>query len=440
VASIFKRGGRKGRGGYYVAYYERPGLRKTVYAGTDRAGAEALARKLETDAMLRRKGVIDPTADRLAAEEVKPLGEHVRDFVATLAASGATATYVALADGHIRRCIEALGASRLSHLTPSAVQRAVGDLVTGGLSHRTGNAHLQSVKGFARWAWLDGRTRVHLLASVKGYNVEEDRRRVRRALSDPEIGRLLRAAYEGPDVLGLNGPARTMLYGLALGTGLRLNELRTLTPASFALDTTPPTVTVAAGYSKRRRRDVQPLPVGLADSLGVWLAEKPAGRPLWGKLYRGAELLRADLAAAGIAEVTPEGVCDFHSLRHCYITRLVRSGVNVKLAQSLARHSDPKLTLGVYTHVDLEDKATALGMVPALGAPSAGGTALQAALALPNASSGGKVCPSEGQESEIGTSGSDLATSPQIAQSPAYTDGGGGRIRTDDLRIMDPLL
>ena len=441
MASIFKRGGRKGKGGYYVSWYERPGLRRTRYAGTDRAGAEALARKLETDSMLRREGVIDPTADRLAAEEVKPLGEHVRDFVATLAASGATAGHVVKAETHIRRIIEAIGASRFSHLTPSAVQRAVGDLVMGGLSHRTGNAHLTSVKSFARWAWLDGRMRTHLLASLKSYNVEEDRKLVRRALSDVEIGKLLRAAYEGADVLGLSGPDRTMLFATAVGTGLRLNELRTLTSASFALDGTPPTVTVAAGYSKRRRKDVQPLPAGLAAILIPWLSGKPAGRPPWGKLRRGAELLRADLATAGIAEETPEGVCDFHSLRHTYISRLVRSGVNVKLAQSLARHSTPTLTLGVYAHVDTQDKATALAMVPALDAPRFS-TALQTAHGPQNVLTDGKMCPTEGQEIEVGASGSGIRKVARIAESPAYNalvpEGGVEPPRPCGYGILNP--
>ena len=36
-------------------------------------------------------------------------------------------------------------------------------------------------------------------------------------------------------------------------TGLRADELASLTPASFDLKTDPPTITIAAGYSKHRR-------------------------------------------------------------------------------------------------------------------------------------------------------------------------------------------
>jgi len=38
-------------------------------------------------------------------------------------------------------------------------------------------------------------------------------------------------------------------------------------------------------------------------------------------------------------------VADFHALRHTYVSRLVRSGANAKVAQNLARHSTPTLTL-----------------------------------------------------------------------------------------------
>jgi len=47
-------------------------------------------------------------------------------------------------------------------------------------------------------------------------------------------------------------------------------------------------------------------------------------------------------------------------LRHTYISNIMRSGASVKVCQELARHSDPKLTLGVYTHLQAHDKTAAL--------------------------------------------------------------------------------
>jgi integrase len=56
---------------------------------------------------------------------------------------------------------------------------------------------------------------------------------------------------------------------------------------------------------------------------------------------------------------------DFHSLRHLFITRLSQAGISPKMAQTLARHSDIRLTLGLYTHVELADQTAAIAALPA---------------------------------------------------------------------------
>ena len=61
---------------------------------------------------------------------------------------------------------------------------------------------------------------------------------------------------------------------------------------------------------------------------------------------------------------------DFHSNRHLFITSLERAGLSPKMAQTLARHSDVRLTLGVYTHVGLHDQTVAIA---SLLPPLAGG-------------------------------------------------------------------
>ncbi len=105
-----------------------------------------------------------------------------------------------------------------------------------------------------------------------------------------------------------------------------------------------------------------------------------------------AKMLRADLAAARdewldeapnaeeraererstyLAAVDELGrVVDFHGLRHSFITALARSGVHPKVMQTLARHSDPKLTLGRYSHTELDEQHDAIGMLPSLSSPS----------------------------------------------------------------------
>jgi hypothetical protein len=55
---------------------------------------------------------------------------------------------------------------------------------------------------------------------------------------------------------------------------------------------------------------------------------------------------------------------DFRSLRHWFITRPARAGISPKMAQTLARHSDVRLTLGLYAHVTRHDQTAAIESRP----------------------------------------------------------------------------
>jgi integrase len=176
------------------------------------------------------------------------------------------------------------------------------------------------------------------------------------------------------------GPDRAALYLTAIGSGLRaLKELRPLTPEAFDLKGNPPTVTAKAAYTKNKREAVQPIPGWLVDRLRPWLAHKAPRMPVFkGMTPRTAEMLRVDLEAAGVPYETPEGVADFHALRSAYITYLVASGASVKTCQTLARHSDPKLTIGIYAKASLHDLAGAVADLPDLTAAPPGKESLAA--------------------------------------------------------------
>ncbi len=54
---------------------------------------------------------------------------------------------------------------------------------------------------------------------------------------------------------------------------------------------------------------------------------------------------------------------DFHAMRHTFIMNLCRANVSPKTAQALARHSDIRLTMNVYTHIDQQEQVAAIGML-----------------------------------------------------------------------------
>ena len=139
-----------------------------------------------------------------------------------------------------------------------------------------------------------------------------------------------------------------------------------MTPERFNLNGDPATVTLQAAYAKNGKEAVQPLPPGLADRLAPWLATLPAKRLVFNLPKRTAAMIRVDLVAAGIPYETDSGVCDFHALRGAYISNLVASGASVKVCQTLARHSTPSLTIGIYARASLHDINGAVNALPDL--------------------------------------------------------------------------
>ncbi len=350
---------------------------------------------------LAKIGLLEPR--HVAAQ--KTLAEHLADFRGDVARgkrpkSGrrnggpVTDRYCRLVCGRVERVFAGCGFKTWTDAAADGSDNAVLDYLAGrmadvtddkgnvkrGISAQTANFYLEAVKSFGAWMVREGRAAVSPFGHLEGWNTRTDRRHDRRALTVAEAGALLAAAAKGPERYGMTGGARATLYRLAVESGLRAGELRSLTPASFDLAAEPPTVTVEAAYSKHRREDVLPLRPDTAAKLKAHLARKAPAAPAFAlpKPDYMVKMLRADLAAAGIAYRDDAGrVADFHSLRHTFVTNLARSGVHPKTAQALARHSTISLTMDTYTHSLLEGHAAAVGRLPDLDA-GAGAAALAA--------------------------------------------------------------
>ena len=394
------------RPGYVIRWWNAAGKRRkeNVKAG-DLDTARQIAAARDQSVMLCKKGLVDPADERYAQEGRRTIREHLADFRKALENKGDTAQHVYETYTQAGKVIDLCGAAYPSDLTASAVQQALKAIRDEGRSLGTVNHYLRSVKTFSRWLARDKRTRDDALVVLETHNADTDPRHVRRELSPEELTWLVtvtenrtRAEHKMP------GPDRAMVYRLALGTGFRAKELRSLTPAAFDLDGAPPTVTVGAAYSKRRRNDVQPIRPDLAALLRPWLAERPVGSPVFARLpVRTARMLRSDLKAAravwiAAAPVGPERegrersdfldyrnaageVFDFHATRHVYISGIVAGGASVKTCQELARHSTPTLTIGRYSHTRVHDIQGALEALPSLaGDPTTAGNRQETAL------------------------------------------------------------
>lgn len=365
---------RSKAGKYRYWFTDEHGKRKFGTGFTDKARTLKLAEELELQSRREREGLVD-TGHRLRqAAATKPLSDHIEAYRQELLAKGGTARHAKHIAGAVRRLLDSASIHSVADLSPERVQSALGRMTAAGKSPRTRNHALNALKAFARW--LEDNNRIkdvpRGLLKIEIANEKIDRRRERRAASMEEIERLFAAAESGPDrhIYGrtrskhskivISGPHRATLYRLALGTGFRANELRSLRPEWFRLEGDEPGIFIPPEHTKNKKGAVQPITKELAAGLKAFVAQGEPGKPLLTVPDRTAAMLRADLEAAGIPYEVKGRVLDFHALRGSYITALVKRGVNVKIVQKLARHSTITLTLDLYTHLDDGDLRRAI--------------------------------------------------------------------------------
>ena len=175
-----------------------------------------------------------------------------------------------------------------------------------------------------------------------------------KTLTKAEQRRLLRAVRDH------GSPRDRALLSLALGTGLRLRELRGLNVGDVAQDgkAVPWNVPLDPKITKGGRGGVAFLVAGVREEIRRYLrwklrAKEPleATSPLFLSnqrrrisLRRIQFVFREWQAAAGFDSAYP-----FHALRHSAITNVYRATKDLYLTQRFARHASP-LTTTIYTH------------------------------------------------------------------------------------------
>ncbi len=446
MASIFKHGDR---GKYVIEYRDHSGkVRRKSSGTTDRRAALLIAGKLETDAALRRKGVIDPYQDQFQSQNEKPLEQHIADFEAHLLHADRSPKHVASVIKHLQD-LSSLNVDRLSDLSQDVVQNLLQALKESGLSARTINWQRQSISAFLSWAVRRNRLRHNPLLSIPRQNERKDVRRKRRALTPEELSRLF-------DVVSVHG--RRPFYAAAYFAGLRRSEIGKL--AWGDLDFDSKTLTVRDGKAKGRV-DVIPLHDALAADL---LSMRPTSCHPSARVFATIPTNRrrkADFLRAGISTEDEAGrVADLHSLRVTLATDLARAGVPVQVAKAMMRHSTVDLTLRVYTKLQTIDLAKGLASIPtpvsttAAEAEQRTGTddqsiarsgsqwigqcpAHETAQRGARPSDGRLLIAASGSVSKVAAANTLSDTARQHA---ALRVGGSGRNRTCDLPIMSRLL
>ena len=397
MASVFKRRGKANRGGaYQISWVDHTGKRRTKSSRTtDKAAAERIAAKFEADAALRRENVVDPTLDAISQEAQRSIKSHLADFEARLRAASRTEKHVVNTARIIRTLSVWAGFGVAAAISADGVNRYACHMKDKGRAARTIQSHLTAIKGFTKWLTEQHKLSRDPLASVRKPNPNADRRRERRMLLPEEWPWLEAATLHGPERDGMDGTERMLLYRTAIESGLRSNELRSLTRGNLFLREDPPYITCKAGSTKNRKDAHQYIQRELAADLRTHVTAKAPKAPVFSMPHPTdvARMLRQDLAAARTAwlrearrdpdeYVTREQgdflaatnydgeVFDFHALRHTCGAWLAMSGAHPKVIQSVMRHSAITLTMDTYGHLVPGQEADAVARLRGLMAPA----------------------------------------------------------------------
>ena len=268
------------------------------------------------------------------------------------------------------------------------------------MSARSRNYYRQSVVTFVNWCVETGRLLAHDLDCIPKADEKADPRRQRRALTEDELKRLLVVAAARPltdtrtvrrgkrkgeafaelrpetvERLQAVGRERALIYKTLVLTGLRKNELATLAVGQLDLTLGNSFVQLDAADEKSRQGNAVAIRDDLAEDLRRWIGDKlvklqqvtkDTGEPIPMRVPSDmllfdvpAGLLRIldrDLKAAGIPKRDDRGrTVDVHAMRTTFGTLLSKTGTAPRTAQAAMRHSDIKLTMGVYTDPRLLD-------------------------------------------------------------------------------------
>ena len=302
----FRQHGKNGKIWYY-RYVDATGKQVERKGHWDFKTTQGMARKAEDEAARVRNGLVSHKDAGYTHYESKPLADHIADWQAALVAKGFTPKHAEHTSNRVRRLtavllraevalsdhrtvppkdrpsfVESIANSikpaHLSDLNRTNIQDAIAQLKAAGWSLQTCNHYRASIKAFTKWILTTIGPKT-IFARCDWVQRQKDRRHDRRTISLDELHRLIDAAQRGGTCHGLSGPVRALCYRTAAATGLRYQELASITPESF--DWITGSVRITAAYAKNGETATLTLPKDVLDDLVAHVATIEPGRPVF---------------------------------------------------------------------------------------------------------------------------------------------------------------
>jgi hypothetical protein len=228
--SIYKR---HDGGPWYVSWFDHNGDRQRICAKTtDKTTAQRILADKLADVAMRREGIIDVRLEAIVIEAKKSIESHLGDFQAMMEAraKGRKSRHIPTTLALIREVCKEAEFKTPNDITADAMNRVIADIRAVGKSVRTAQARIVAMKAFTRWLADHGKVSHDPLRSIKRGSIKKADRVKHRRMLQPEEWPYLRAGTLTAGVHhGMNPAERATLYAVAIQTGLRQDELRSIT-------------------------------------------------------------------------------------------------------------------------------------------------------------------------------------------------------------------
>jgi integrase len=366
-----------------------------------------------------RDGLILPKPVREAAQ--RNLSEHLEDFIGDMRRRGKSEKYLANLQFRVGALIPGCGWITTKDVNADSFQSWRRGQTE--LSAKTANDYLEAVRCFFNWLIKNGRVQKNPLASVEKVRTEGRETRQRRAFSGEEMRRLLAAV-----------PAdRKAVYLMAVHTGLRRSELAALKWDDCSLDAVMPFVQVRASTTKNSKPATMRLHPEVVKALEEIKGNSQSDEVVF-KRFPRIERFKRDLKKAGITyRDGTEHFADFHSLRKTFGTNLANAGVPSRVAMTLMRHSDRRLTDKIYTDENLLSTWSAFDALPNYTETASQGASQELVAVSQNGSSGGTMGGGMKMDKAVVSIGESHKVTPLVISGHIDESGGSGGARTRNL-------
>lgn len=376
----------------YRLSYRVPGYpRRTDRLGSNQGEAEKWARFV-SEAIGRVKARTQSAEEvhRLVYVDRSGIEQHLVAFEAHIKSGNVKAKYLGTTMQRLRDALELMQVNRVDRLRSAKVSdlleklaaREVGKHTGRKLSDQTKNYYLRVLRQFGRWLVKFRGLPRNPFENVDNIKVTKEARR--RDASVAEVAAICAYCLANPERgrQAMSGADRAMFYALLYATGLRRGELAKAESSWIQFqEGGAGEIFIPGTMTKNGKPATQPLMAWMVEKLRDWPAMKRPGllfpdlpRDTIKMFHRDREAARAAWAAlakkpAAIAEreqsaflayEAPEGVLVLHSLRHGYSSALLASGADLKLVQTLTRHSTIQLLVDRYGHASENRRSDAV--------------------------------------------------------------------------------